>query len=174
MTIEELEEKMAELEKLQTETENAHAKLKAQIAELKALREELPEPPHPRWKPERDDLYYVTSFGIPRTHYWKDDELDHSTFAAGNLYQTEDEAEFAIERLKVLAEMREWAGSWRNVYTLAWDNIHHKIKTHASLVYCGEMCFATREDAENCIKAVGEERLKKYYFMIPEEETNNG
>ena len=34
-----------------------------------------------------------------------------------------------------------------------------------------DIVFAVLDDH---IKAVGEERLKKYYFMIPEEETNNG
>ena len=30
----------------------------------------------------------------------------------------------------------------------------------------GEMRFATQEDAENCTQAVGEGRIKKYYFGI--------
>ena len=33
--------------------------------------------------------------------------------------------------------------------------------------------FKTRDDIKDCIEAVGEDRIKKYYFGIKEEEVNN-
>lgn len=175
MTIKELEKKLAELEELHVETENLHAKLKAQIAELKAQCEELPEPPHPRWKPEREKLYYSINIGhaCAGINTWDSDNLDGDIYSLGFVFKTEAEAEFAIERLKVLAEMREWAGKWDDEYTLRYEN-NGRINTFfIALTYksYGEMRFATWEDAIGCIKAVGEDRIKKYYFMIPEDVT---
>ena len=82
-------------------------------------------------------------------------------------------AEFAIERLKVLAEMREWAGDWDDVFVLTYMGSEDIVRACTVVSFrntFGEMRFATKEDALNCIKAVGEDRIKKYYFMIPEEE----
>lgn len=182
MKLEELKKILTELDDIQAEANKRLDGLNKRIAELKeqddeklkAQGEEKPEPPHPRWKPERDEHYYTIDIGGACAGWetWDSDNLDGDIYSLGLVFKTEAEAEFAIECLKVLAEMREWAGEWRNVYTLAWDNIHHKIITHASLVYQGELCFATKEDAENCIKAVGADRIKKYYFMIPEDENN--
>ena len=172
MTIEELETKLTELDGLRAETNKRIEELNKQIAELKKQGEEKPKPPHPRWKPERRKLYYTINVGnaCAGSSTWDGDNVDGDIYSLGFVFKTEDETEFAIERLKVLAEMREWTGNWRNVYTLAWDNVHDKIIIYTSLVYHGELCFATKEDAENCIKAVGADRIKKYYFMVSEDE----
>lgn len=85
---------------------------------------------------------------------------------------TKAEAEFAAERLKVLTEMREWVGNWNDEFSLRYDE-NSGIETYLHLFPCktyGEMRFATKEDAINCIEAVGEERLKKYYFCLPKDD----
>ena len=172
MTIEELEEKMAELEKLHTETENLHAKLKAQIAELKAQGEEKPTPPHPRWKPEKEKRYYTINVGYACAgmNTWDSDTLDEGIYSLGFVFKTDAETEFAIERLKVLAEMREWAGKWDDKVIMYYSKPSDEIKYADSTYYSGDIRFKCVEDARNCVKAVGKERLKKYYFMIPEDE----
>jgi hypothetical protein len=174
MTIKELEKKMAELEELQAETENTHAKLKAQIAELKALREELPKPPHPRWMPMNDEHYWYIN-DVPLSATWNNDICDINWYEFGNVFKTKEAAKFAVERLKVLAEMREWAGKWHDQYTIT---INHfdltlEVLNRGVLRANGEMRFATEEDAHNCVEAVGADRIKKYYFMIPEEEAHD-
>lgn len=174
MTIEELEKKMAELDELQAETENAHAKLIAQFDELKAQNEEKPKPPHPRWKPEEEKLYYTinTGYACAGSNTWDGDNIDGDIYSLGFVFKTEAEAEFAIERLKVLAEMREWAGNWDDEFTLRY-NENSGIETYIHVFpfkSYGEMRFATKEDAENCIKAVGKDRLIKYYFGVRDHE----
>lgn len=196
MTIEELEKKMAELDELQAETENAHVKLKAQMAELEKLQaetenahaeliaqiaelkergEEKPMPPHPRWMPQKDEGYWVICNALG-TYSWDNDESDNYYYTACNVFKTRDAAKFALEYLKVIVEMREWAGKWDDEYTLRYEKNGRIAAFSISLPHksYGEMRFATREDAMNCIKAVGEERLIRYYFGKPEEETNNG
>lgn len=166
MSLEEFEKKLNELEDL-------HNELKAQIAELHERGEEKPKPPHPRPYPVDDQImYYVNSMGELDETTWISDRFDLGARKIGNVFMTSDAAKFAAERLKVLAEMREWAGNWDDEFTLRYEksgrvNTFFITSTYRSY---GEMRFATWEDAEGCIKAVGEYRIKKYYFMIPEEE----
>ena len=131
----------------------------------------LPTPPHPRWKPELGDTYSTTyCAGFAAECHWIDDGLDKDFFSLGCVFRTKAEAESDAERLKVLAEMREWAGNYNDAFMLTCDTYRNKVfyvPAGDTWVH-GEMRFATEEDADNCIKAVGEERLKKYYFMIPE------
>ena len=85
----------------------------------------------------------------------------------------EEAAEFVRERRKVLNEMREWAGKWNDLWILLYVGpnkaIVPEIVTNGEFTR-GEMRFATREDAENCIRAVGGDRIIKYYFEISQEE----
>lgn len=144
--------------------------------EEKTMEITLPKPPHPRWKLEFKQKYYVISTsGHPIETYWAGCLDDLNEYAIGNLFIDKQAAEFAIERLKVLAEMREWAGKWDDEFTIRYDN-DHGIETYFHVFpfkSYGEMRFATKEDAINCINAVGEDRIKKYYFMIPEEANND-
>lgn len=169
MTIEELEKKLTELDDLRAE-------LTTQIAALKAQGEEKPKPPHPRWKPKESEFYYYISdtSGI-HIDRWNSDNIDEFRFSTGNVFQTSAEAEFVVERLKVLAEMQEWAGNYNDGYSLIYDIDKKRVcYTPASerLVF-GEMRFTTGADAEECIEAIGAERLMKYYFLIQEEDKSN-
>ena len=170
MTIEELEKKLTELDDLRVE-------LREQIKELKmAMVENVkPTPPHPRWKPkECDEIYVICVDGTIMSWHWfnGDGRTVDYRYKTGKIFRTKAEAEFDIEHSKVLAEMQEWAGKWDDEFNLRYDETSGVEIFHNSIpekTY-GEMRFATKEDAINCIKAVGEDRIKKYYFMIPEEE----
>lgn len=166
MTLEELEKKLFELDDLRME-------LNKQIAELKERGEEKPEPPHPRPYPKDDQIYYyVMDMGEVDEMKWTSDRFDLGARKIGNVFVTESAAIFAAERLKVLAEMREWAGEWNAPYLLLCGVAYGNVYVHWTTNANGAIKFQTEEDAKNCIKAVGEERLKKYYFMIPEDENN--
>jgi hypothetical protein len=164
------------------EYESRLAELQTQIDELKntEIEEEIPKPPHPRWKPKPDEQYYTIHVGCACAgiNTWDSDNLDGDIYSLGFVFKTEAETEFAIERLKVIAEMREWAGKWNDKYSIAYVNVLSGetriiVNDRLSTLSHGEMRFATKEDAENCIKAVGEERLKKYYFMVLEDEADD-
>lgn len=131
----------------------------------------LPKPPHPRWKPKQDENYFmITTDGS--IYCWRGCcGSETYRYKSGNVFRTKAEAEFIAERLKVLAEMREWAG---NNYDGAYIYYHRPsddILTswgNDSTCCFGDIHFKCVDDAENCIKAVGKERLKKYYFCVPE------
>lgn len=155
------------------------AELEAQIAELKAQGEEKPKPPHPRPYPEYNQLYfYVNLLGVVEKTKWDSGRFDLMAHKIGNVFFGKTAAVFAAIRMRVLAEMREWAGKWNDIYAIAYVVSYDKsriiVNERLNNLSYAEIRFATIEAAENCIKAVGEERLKKYYFMVPEEETNNG
>ena len=167
MTIEELEKKLTELDDLRVE-------MNKQIAELKARGEEKPKPPHPRPYLEcHQNYFYVNLIGEVCKSNWLSDRYDLGAREIGDVFMDESAAEFAAERLKVLAEMREWAGKWDDTFVLTYVGNNDFVQISSVLMSrntFGEMRFATKEDAEGCIKAVGKERLLRYYFMVPEED----
>lgn len=135
-----------------------------------------PTPPHPRWKPDEDENYYIL-MGSGRASEWiwhadNDDGTCMNRYSIGNVFKSEEDAKFAAQRLKVLAEMREWAGDWNDLYELVYIKSLDAVSFSDVLMFnnsFGEMRFATEKDAENCIQAVGKDRIKKYYFMVPED-----
>lgn len=162
----------------QKEYKDEIASLKAKIAQLEnaLIEEEKAAPPHPRWKPELGYYYYCVepnSVSLVSFYYCDEDRtaLLEGDVDIGNVFRTREDAEFAAERLKVLAEMREWAGNVFDDYAIALGH-DTNIKVVPRREWCslGEMRFATEEDAKNCINTVGEDRIIKYYFMITEDE----
>lgn len=152
------------------------ADLQSQIEELKQteIEEDSPKPPHPRWKPELgEDYFYCSYSGSVYKVSWINGKLDNSMYNRGNVFRTKEETEFEAERLKVLAEMNEWAGhNYDGTYIyyhrpsdeimIDWDG--NSTNCH------GDIRFKCVDDALNCIKSVGEDRIKKYYFRIPNNE----
>ena len=151
------------------------ADLQSQIDELRhiEIEDDIPKPPHPRWMPEYgEDYFYCSYSGSVYKVLWTNGKLDNNMYNIGNVFRTEEETKFEAERLKVLTEMREWAGKPNDPYQLVLDyNMSEFIVNRIDFPYLtnGEMRFATKDNAENCIKAVGADRIKKYYFMIPED-----
>lgn len=152
-------------------------RLSAAEAELRALKardnkDDLPEPPHPRPKLNCCKMcYHIDSTGTVLGGLWDNTTWDYQRLAIGNVFLTEEAADFAAERVKVLAEMREWAGKWNDPYRILYidGRVEPETVFVSRCISYGELRFATEADAKNCIKAVGEDRLKKYYFCIPED-----
>lgn len=165
MTIEELEKKLTELDDLRLE-------LNAQIAELKLRGEEKPMPPHQRPELKQGEIYYsIESNGKAYSRTWIDTGWDSERLAFGNVFRTKDAAEYAAEYFRVIAQMREWAGDRDGPWKLGYDGCQvEAIKDYLICVTYGELRFACKDDAENCIKAVGEDRLIKYYFGVRDHE----
>ena len=127
-----------------------------------------------RWKPEiGKDYYFITECGeIECSHYCNDD-IDEKYYNFHNMFETKEEAEFMVEKLKVLAEMREFADDEQE-----WDgcNAHWTLTLHSSSkqididsfyeVQLNAHYFSSKEQVQKAIEAIGEERLKKYYFEV--------
>jgi len=133
-----------------------------------------------KWPQRGDEYYYIRGNSeILRTNY-NDVLFDKERLEFGNMFKTKEEAEFKREQLKVMHELEELADDnqpWGNFtaynhYYLFYDSSNSKVKIDASyMAHLTPFYFNTFESAKAAISKIGEERLKKYYFCIPEDKT---
>ena len=142
---------------------------------------DLLEKPKPKsvWDLKNGDVYYfLTSYGYVMKTVWVDTDADNEKLSIGNAFLTEEDAEFARERLKVIAELKKYAKEfsdeeWSNptipkyVIYLSSQDYRMDITSHYSVRY-PFLYFESKEKAQESIDAVGEERIKKYYFGVKE------
>ena len=61
-----------------------------------------------RWKPELGQKYYfAASDGIVNNNLWADDSIDNGRFEIGNCFESREEAEKAVERLKAWERLED-------------------------------------------------------------------
>ncbi len=73
---------------------------------------DLLEKPKPKtvWDLKDGDRYcYITADGELRFVSWQNDESDKNKLYIGNIFLTEEDAEFEVEHLKVAAELKKYA-----------------------------------------------------------------
>lgn len=130
-------------------------------------------------KPEMGDKYfYVGATGNIYCTDWRNNKSDNDVFNLNNYFRTEEEAKFTVEKLKVIAELKRFAQehntkeiNWndprQNKYYFYYDCTDKKIDI--GFVCCmkrNAIYFSSKEIAEQAIKAIGEERIKKYYLEV--------
>lgn len=127
-----------------------------------------------RWKPEWNENYYYIQPNGTTAFTNNLSDTDQDIIAIGNCFKTKEEAEFEVERLKVVAELKEFAfepdwkiRGYRDKYVLAYNHYSEE------LVYCTDtwrqrdnIYFETEADVENAIKQVGEDRILKFLFGV--------
>ena len=156
------------------EYEQRLEELEREIAALKreTVEDEPELPPHP--KPEirlHQEYYYVSPYGEIIYTKYDGARTEKMMRDIGNVFLAEEAAKYAAEYYKVLAEMREWAGKWNDPWIIIYDSFKvEAIPVYGKDVTFGELRFASEKDAEGCIKAVGKDRLKKYYFEVRDHE----
>lgn len=140
---------------------------------------DLLEKPKPNsvWDLKNGDVYYfLTAYGYVMKTVWVNTNTDNEKLSIGNAFLTEEDAEFAKERLKVIAELKKYAKEfsdeeWSNptilkyVIYLSSQDYRMYITSHYSVRY-PFLYFESKEKAQEAIDAVGEERIKKYYFGV--------
>jgi hypothetical protein len=148
--------------------------------EIKKLKEEInkqEEPKLGRWKPKYGERYYY----LNGENILKDSRInyiDEGRYKIGNCFKTEEEAKFAVEQLKVLAELKEYADDdkkwncsnahWCIAYDADEECIDNDGCYHNTISAPFNIYFSSKEQAQKAIDAIGEERLKKYYFCVEE------
>lgn len=140
---------------------------------LLALIEKANKPQSKLWKPKTNETYYSIHCDgdIHEFTNWDKDSTD-KTFAIGNCFRTREEAEFAVERLKVIQELREFAESNpMSPYDSKWCLYYNTEKDIVSFCYnyhtlYSDIYFTSKKNALKAIETVGADRIKKYYFGI--------
>lgn len=160
-----MEELLKELEELKQKIAEIEKKIKEKKAETG------------RWKPEEGDKYwFMDDTGRVYNNGWDNDCYDEERYPIGNCYKTKEEAEFVAEKLKVIAELKEY----EEPKNRAWDgaNLHYYFYYDYVMKEIGITCnyrfksehiyFESEEKARQAIDAVGENRIKKYYLGVEE------
>ena len=146
--------------------------------ELKALKERIAELEEQAKQeqefPQYGNTYWcINAYGGVSKEIWDGYDIEKDMLEIGNGFRTEQEAEFAVEKLKVEADLRKFSRSFEsgeNNYHISFET-YDKFIDIDSLLYRqtqGVFYFESREKAENAIEAVGEERIKKYIFGVEE------
>lgn len=129
----------------------------------------------PKWKPNYGDKYYFIDENGIQEELWDGVYFDNFLYEIGNCFKTREEAAFELERLKVIAKMKEysfdpnWDDEYQPKYILVFD---HKRKVvdniHNPICQCCDIVFESEDTCKRCVREVGEDKIKKYYFRIKE------
>lgn len=130
------------------------------------------------WKPECNKKYWIINGFRVVDSSWYNDNVDYGCYEIGNCFKTEKEAKFALEKLKVKAELRRFAEE-NNEHEIDWEDddqekwsIYYNCDTKKiDIIYNTVLkthCihFSSKEITKQAIDYIGEERLKKYYLGI--------
>ena len=174
MTQKEHDKKVTDLMISLAEAEKRAKNIRKELDELDKV--EI-EPESRRWKPKRGQTYYfITGTGEIISNTWNEGYYDILRFAVGNVFETKEEAEFEVERLKVIAELkefaepedREWDGQTNHFHISGYGDSDTISIFSCEVVKTPTIYFESVEEAQEAIKAVGEDRIKKYYLRVKE------
>ena len=135
------------------------------------------------WEPKFDETYWSVKpwSGAVRTCY-NEAKADETAKSMGFCFQTEEQAEFMFEKLKVIHELEKFAFE-NNEEEIDWNNENQEkyIITFNHITQdCGinlwrvsrsnpfNVYFTSEELARKAIETIGEDRIKKYYFGVNE------
>lgn len=136
------------------------------------------------WEPEiRENYYLISSTGRIDCYSYENDDTDKRFQSIGNCFQTEEQAKFMAEKLKVIRELEKFAFE-NNEKEIDWNNEDQEkyIITFNHITQdCGislwrvsrsnpfNVYFTSEELAKKAIETSGEGRIKKYYFGVKDE-----
>lgn len=144
---------------------------------LTNLCEKANKPKSKVWKPSVADIYWFATERVLWTE-WCDNSVDNFRFRTNNCFKTREEAEFYREKILVQAELERFALE-NNTEEINWNNysqcksfIRYEIDGTVSVLSSpyfpnsGTVCFTSEDVANQVIKEIGEDRIKKYLFGI--------
>ena len=138
--------------------------LKERIAELEELAKEEQEFPQ-----DGDKYWYININGDVTSGKWEKFDIQEDMLEIGNVFETKEQAKFAVEKLKVDDELRKFSrpfkcGEINRYMFLNTDNESIDVVGLSYSQYQGTIYFESEEKAQQAVESVGEERIKKYIF----------
>lgn len=122
-------------------------------------------------KPDNGEYYYyINHYGEVYCVLWFDNDIDNESLSIGNIFKTREEAQFMIEKLKVIHELETLGRPFkygRDNYYIALDEENNKILFYHNYKHQSKYCncyFDNEEEAQQAIEEIGEDRIKKYLF----------
>lgn len=135
------------------------------------------------WEPKKDEKYYIIcGDGSIDYNNYDGDGADKRLMDIGNCFQTENQTEFMLEKLKVIHELEKFAYEnndeeidWNNKnqfkFSLVFGYNHQVVQVNTWSVIREipfNVYFTSEELAKKAIETIGEDRIKKYYFGVNE------
>ena len=142
---------------------------------------EIVEEPIKDRKPKKGDKYYcIGNAGSIFNYDYREDILDEARLNIGNYFKTEEDAKHMVEKFKVIRELQKFANEnneekidWKNFnqckYEIFYDAEDGDLYVDYSIQCESEpfnIYFTSFKIAKRAIEAVGEDRIKKYYFNV--------
>ena len=142
---------------------------------------EIVEEPIKDWKPKKGDTYYyIGSVGSIFNYDYREDISDEAHLNIGNYFKTKEDAKHMVEKFKVIRELQKFANEnneekidWKNFnqckYKIFYDAEDEDLYVDYSIQCESEpfnIYFTSFNIAKRAIEAVGEDRIKKYYFNV--------
>lgn len=123
-----------------------------------------------------DTVYYIDYIGRIRKRTWINDEYALDMWELGNIFFTEEEAEFAREKKKVEVELERYAKEHNGPilednYCILYDedNEEFDFDVWIGSKVQGTVVFTSNQLVFDAIEAVGKERILKYIFGVESE-----
>ena len=140
--------------------------LKQRIAELEERVEQEKEFPQ-----VEDDYWYVNGDAEVMLAVWYGDDYDKGRLSIDNVFKTKSQVEFAVEKLKVEAELRKFSRPFETTtdnFFIVYDKYLESLEINCSLKtdIQGVIYFDSREDLRRAVESVDRERVKKYIFGV--------
>lgn len=119
---------------------------------------------------DEDKYYFITIDGEIDSFTFNHHCFDIRTREIGNMFLTEEKAEFELERRKIEVVMRKYSRPYKEEgdFYIYYSHSLSMIVIGTTIVNAGNCYFESIEMAQKAIKEIGEERLKKYWFKVEE------
>lgn len=123
-----------------------------------------------------DTVYYINYIGRIRKRTWINDEDDLDMWELGNIFFTEEEAEFAREKRRVEVELERYAKEHNGPilednYCILYDedNEEFDFDVWIGSKVQGTIVFTSKQLVFDAIKEIGKGRILKYIFGVESE-----
>ena len=156
---------------LQEEIKKINEKIEALNKDMQSLMSELDAGVENDFLQDGEEYWYIDDDAEVMNIEWYDSEYSRGRVSIGNTFRNEKEAEFAVGKLKVEAELRQFGRPFeygKFNYNLLFDIDGNNFRTDVTS-YCpsqGAIYFESVEKAQEAVSTVGEERIKKYLFGV--------
>lgn len=135
------------------------------------------------WEPKVGESYWSIRpwSGAVRVCF-NDHKVDGFAVSMGLCFQTEKQAEFMVEKLRVIHELEKFAFE-NNEEEIDWNDTNQEklyltmnytdkcidvFYTYSWIYSPSNIYFTSKKIAKKAIETIGEDRIKKYYFGVEE------